>query len=287
MRHYKKGRKLGTDASHTAAIKKNLMVNLFENDRIKTTLERAKEVRGDVDRIITWAKRGDVHSRRLAIAKLGDKDLVAEIFAKVEQGLYKDRPGGYTRIFKMGKRRGDDAVIVLMELVQEPVRFKKKVAAEEEEKTGGLRISRRGRKKEEAGAVVASDLETDEELEPEESLEDEELESEESLEDEAADDEVSADEAADDETSDDEAAAEAGDEAADEAADDDAAAEASEDTADSDDVIVIEADLIPGADEASEPEADEAGEPEADESSEPEAEKTEEEVALKSDESDK
>ena len=131
MRHYKKGRKLGTDASHTAAIKKNLVVNLFTNDRIKTTLERAKEIRGDVDKIITWAKRGDVHSRRLAIAKLGDKQLVAEIFSKVEQGLFKDRPGGYTRIFKVGKRRGDDAIIVLMELVQEPVQFKKKAAADE------------------------------------------------------------------------------------------------------------------------------------------------------------
>ena len=134
MRHYKKGRKLGTDASHTAAIKKNLVVNLFTNDRIKTTLERAKEIRGDVDKIITWAKRGDVHSRRLAIAKLGDKQLVAEIFSKVEQGLFKDRPGGYTRIFKVGKRRGDDAIIVLMELVQEPVQFKKKAAAADDAK---------------------------------------------------------------------------------------------------------------------------------------------------------
>jgi large subunit ribosomal protein L17 len=125
MRHYKKGRKLGSDASHTKAIKKNLSVNLFANDRIKTTLERAKEIRGDIDRVITWAKRGDIHSRRLAIAKLGDQQLVGEVFAKVEQGLFKDRPGGYTRIYKVGKRRGDDAIIVIMELVQEPVSFKK------------------------------------------------------------------------------------------------------------------------------------------------------------------
>jgi len=120
MRHYKKGRKLGTDASHTKAIKKSLVVALFTNDRIKTTLERAKEIRGDVDQVITWAKRGDVHSRRLAIAKLGDKTLVGEIFSKVEQGLFKDRPGGYTRILRLGLRRGDSATIVIMELVQEP-----------------------------------------------------------------------------------------------------------------------------------------------------------------------
>lgn len=76
MRHYKKGRKLGTDASHTKAMKKNLAVALFTNDRIKTTVPRAKEVRGTVERIITWAKKGDLHSRRLAIAALGDKELV-------------------------------------------------------------------------------------------------------------------------------------------------------------------------------------------------------------------
>jgi large subunit ribosomal protein L17 len=167
MRHYKRGRKLGTDASHTAAIKKNLMVNLFTSDRIKTTLERAKEIRGDVDRVVTWAKRGDVHSRQLAIARLGDKELVREIFAKVEQGLFKDRPGGYTRIYKVGKRRGDDAIIVLMELVQEPVQFKKKAGAADEaekaEKKSGLKVEKKASKgkkansTEEAAAAVKVD----------------------------------------------------------------------------------------------------------------------------------
>ena len=134
MRHYKKGRKLGTDASHTKAIKKNLVVNLFTNDRIKTTLERAKEIRGDVDRVVTWAKRGDVHSRRLAIAKLCNKDLVAEIFSKVEQGMFADRPGGYTRILRLGMRRGDSATIVIMELVREPVAKKAKASKAADEK---------------------------------------------------------------------------------------------------------------------------------------------------------
>ncbi len=173
MRHYKKGRKLGTDASHTEAIKKNLVVNLFLNDRIKTTLERAKEIRGDVDKVITWAKRGDVHSRRLAIAKLGDKQLVAEIFAKVEQGLFKDRPGGYSRIYKVGKRRGDDATIVLMELVQEPVQFKKKAAAsEEKDKKSGMKIEKKAGKKSEkaadAVAVAAADEAAEDVVEAEE-----------------------------------------------------------------------------------------------------------------------
>lgn len=125
MRHNYKGRKLGTDFSHTKAMKKSLVASLFLNDRIKTVESRAKEIRPDVDRIITWAKKGDLHSRRLAIAALGDKDLVREIFEKVEQGMWADRQGGYTRIMKLGNRKGDNAPMVIMELVTEPVAKKK------------------------------------------------------------------------------------------------------------------------------------------------------------------
>ncbi len=130
MRHYKKkGMKLGTDAAHTRAMKKSLCKALFANDRIKTTETRAKAIRSDVDRIITWAKRGDLHSRRLAIAKLGDKELVREVFEKVEQGMWQDRPGGYTRIMKLGPRKGDNAPMVIIELVTEPCTPKAKKAA--------------------------------------------------------------------------------------------------------------------------------------------------------------
>ena len=95
MRHNKKkGLKLGTDTSHTKAMKKSLAKALFENDRIKTTETRAKALRSVVEPIITWAKKGDLHSRRLAIAKLGDKNLVAEIFDKAAQGMWADRNGG-------------------------------------------------------------------------------------------------------------------------------------------------------------------------------------------------
>ena len=81
--------------------------------------------------IITWAKKGDIHSRRLAIAKLGDKNLVAEIFDKAAQGMWADRNGGYTRIMKLGTRKGDNAEMVIIELVTEPVVKKapKKAAA--------------------------------------------------------------------------------------------------------------------------------------------------------------
>lgn len=115
MRHLKKGRKLGTDASHTRAMLKSLATAVLQHDRIKTTETRAKEVRPLVDKVITWAKRGDVHSRRLAIAALGNKEIVAKIFSEVER--FEGRDGGYTRIVKLGPRKGDAAPMVIMELV--------------------------------------------------------------------------------------------------------------------------------------------------------------------------
>ena len=135
MRHQKKrGMKLGTDASHTKAMKKSLVSALLANDRIKTTLPRAKAIRGDVDRVITWAKRGDLHARRLAIAKVGDKEIIREIFEKAAQGVWEGRNGGYTRIMKLGPRKGDNAEVAIIELVTEPVQPKKKAAKTEVKK---------------------------------------------------------------------------------------------------------------------------------------------------------
>ena len=135
MRHNYKGRKLGTSPSHTKAMKRSLTAALLYNDRIKTIESRAKEIRPEVDRIITWAKKGDLHSRRLAMARLGnDSELVREIFEKVEQGLFADRQGGYTRILKLGPRKGDGAPMVIMELCTEPVAKKKKAEKPAEEK---------------------------------------------------------------------------------------------------------------------------------------------------------
>ena len=133
MRHYKKGRKLGTDASHTKAMKKSLLVAIFTNDRIKTVESRAKEIRSEVDRVITWAKKGDLHSRRLAIAKVGDKELVREVFEKAAQGMWADRNGGSTRIMKLGPRKGDNAPMVIIELVTEACTPKVKAEAPVEE----------------------------------------------------------------------------------------------------------------------------------------------------------
>ncbi len=134
MRHNKKrGMKLGTDASHTKAMKKSLVGALFMNDRIKTLESRAKAIRPDVDRVITWAKKGDLASRRLAIAKLGDKEIVREVFEKAAQGMWADRNGGYTRIMKLGRRKGDNAEVVIIELVNEPVAAKDSTVTKVEE----------------------------------------------------------------------------------------------------------------------------------------------------------
>lgn len=159
MRHNKKGRKLGTDYSHTKAMKRSLVSALFLNDRIKTVESRAKEIRPQVDKVITWAKRGDLHSRRLAIADLNDKELVREIFEKVAQGMFQDRPGGYTRIMKLGPRKGDNAPMVIMELVTEPCvpKAERKAAAEKKaaaKKAAPKKVAKKADKSEE----LAEDL---------------------------------------------------------------------------------------------------------------------------------
>ena len=154
MRHNKKGRKLGTDYSHTKAMKRSLVSALFLNDRIKTVESRAKEIRPQVDKVITWAKRGDLHSRRLAIAYLNDKELVREIFEKVAQGMFQDRPGGYTRIMKLGPRKGDNAPMVIMELVTEPCVPKAERKAAAEKKAAAKKVA----KKADKGEELAEDL---------------------------------------------------------------------------------------------------------------------------------
>ena len=160
MRHNKKkGLKLGTDASHTKAMKKSLAQALFENDRIKTTEARAKALRSFAEPIITWAKKGDLHSRRLAIAKLGNKDLVAELFEKAAQGMWADRNGGYTRIMKLGPRKGDAAEMVIIEIVSEPV---VKKAAATPAKAAAKKAPKKVVKAEETAEVEAAEAPAEE-----------------------------------------------------------------------------------------------------------------------------
>jgi large subunit ribosomal protein L17 len=116
LRHQKAGRKLGRDAAHRKALYANLAVALIEHGRIKTTLAKAKEVRPIVEQMITLGKRGDVAAHRQAVAFLRSKPVAHTLFAEVAP-RFADRPGGYTRIVKLGPRQGDAAEMAYLELV--------------------------------------------------------------------------------------------------------------------------------------------------------------------------
>lgn len=116
MRHLKKGRKIGSSASHGKAIMKVMAAQLFEHGKIKTTETKAKELRTTVDKIVTLAKRGDVHARRQVLALIANRDLVHKIFTEIAE-QFKERNGGYTRIMKLGPRLGDAAPMVQIELI--------------------------------------------------------------------------------------------------------------------------------------------------------------------------
>ena len=119
MRHLKKGKSLHRRSSHRKALLCNLAVAVLTHERIRTTEVKAKEVRGLVDRIITWGKRGDLHARRLAFKRVRSRTVVKKVFDELGP-RYRQRPGGYTRIIKAGCRQGDNAPLVLMELVDRP-----------------------------------------------------------------------------------------------------------------------------------------------------------------------
>lgn len=116
MRHRKKGRKLSRTASHKKATMRNMATSLFLHGRIRTTTAKAKELRPYAERLITLGKRGDLHARRLAAGRLQDKVAVGKLFEEIGP-RFSDRPGGYTRILKLGARQGDAADMSLIELV--------------------------------------------------------------------------------------------------------------------------------------------------------------------------
>jgi large subunit ribosomal protein L17 len=116
MRHLKSGRKLSRTSSHRWALMRNLITSLLRDERIQTTDPKAKEVRRWADRVITLGKQGSLHARRQALGIVYDKAIVRKLFDTLAP-RFKDRPGGYTRIVKIGRRRGDSALISLIELV--------------------------------------------------------------------------------------------------------------------------------------------------------------------------
>ncbi len=128
MRHRKSGRKLGRTSSHREAMFRNMVTSLFEHERIVTTAEKAKEVRPIAEKMITLAKRGDLHARRQAQSYIRRKDIVAKLFDTIGE-QFSDRDGGYTRILRTGVRPGDSASMAIIELVG----YEEQVVEEESE----------------------------------------------------------------------------------------------------------------------------------------------------------
>jgi large subunit ribosomal protein L17 len=118
VRHQRAGKKLGRDSAHRKALYSNLAGALIEHGRIRTTVTKAKAVKPIAEQMITLGRRGDLHARRQATAFLRSRDVVHHLFAEVAP-RFKDRPGGYTRIVKIGPRPGDSAEMAYLELVDE------------------------------------------------------------------------------------------------------------------------------------------------------------------------
>ncbi|MEJ2551496.1 MAG: 50S ribosomal protein L17 [Anaerolineales bacterium] len=125
MRHRVAGRKLNRSMGHRNALRRNLITELYRHERVQTTKAKALAIRGEAEKLITTAKRGiaageakAVHARRLAAARINDPEIVKKLFDDIAL-RYTDRPGGYTRILKLGPRLGDSAEMAIIELVEE------------------------------------------------------------------------------------------------------------------------------------------------------------------------
>jgi len=143
MRHQKSGRKLSRSASHRWALMRNMITSLLRDEKIKTTDAKAKELRRWADRVITLGKQGSLHARRQVLAVVQDKAVVRKLFDTIAP-RFKDRPGGYTRIVKIGIRRGDAAPVSIIELVGS------------EASSGGQKVGRRARRRQTAAKEAAA-----------------------------------------------------------------------------------------------------------------------------------
>ena len=124
MRHLKAGRRLSRTTEHRLAMLRNLITSLLDTERVETTRAKAKEARMWAEKVITMAKRGDLHARRLTLAVVRSKKVVAKLFGELRD-RYQDRPGGYTRIIPTGVRLGDGAPMSILELVDRPEKLPK------------------------------------------------------------------------------------------------------------------------------------------------------------------
>ncbi|MEW6614736.1 MAG: 50S ribosomal protein L17 [Thermodesulfobacteriota bacterium] len=135
MRHQKAGRKLGRTSSHRKAMFRNMLTSLFEHEKIETTDAKAKELRKIAEKIVTLGKKGDLHSRRQVLRVISDKKITKNLFDQIAP-RYQGRNGGYTRIFKVGRRHGDNAPLSIIELIPEEnvQRPRKKASGQQKKK---------------------------------------------------------------------------------------------------------------------------------------------------------
>ena len=155
MRHRKDGFKLGRLTQHRWALFRNLLVALFRHERITTTEAKAKAVRGLAEHMVTLAKRENLHARRQVLSMMPDAAVVGTLFDTIA-ARFSDRNGGYTRIIKLGPRPGDNAPMVLLELVDRPEDGKERKAGGSEKKEKPPKAEAKGKKKEKAKAAAAS-----------------------------------------------------------------------------------------------------------------------------------
>lgn len=133
MRHLKEGRKLNRTSSHRKALLRNLVTSLLEFEKIETTDAKAKELRKVADKMITWGKRGDLHARRQALRVVNNKTMVQKLFNDIAP-RFIERGGGYTRIVKSGRRKGDNAPLSIIEFLPQKEAKPKARGAKEESK---------------------------------------------------------------------------------------------------------------------------------------------------------
>ena len=156
MRHNVKGRKLNRTAAHRKMMYRNMITSLFKHERITTTVPKAKEVRIVAEKMITFAKKGDLHSRRMAARKVMEPGILQKLFEEIGP-RYADRAGGYTRIMRLGPRKGDNAELAILELVDNTVRPK---SLDSKKRSSARRIL----KAEEKAEAIAALTETAEEV---------------------------------------------------------------------------------------------------------------------------
>jgi len=152
-----KGPRLGGGPAHERLILANLATSLFEHDQITTTEAKAKRLRPLAERLVTFAKRGDLHARRRVLTVVRDKGVVHRLFTEIAPDM-AERPGGYTRITKIGSRKGDNAPMAVIELVREPLSPKKATVAEAEAATKRSAKDKKAEKSPKAPSAPEADV---------------------------------------------------------------------------------------------------------------------------------